>query len=79
MKDRVDKSMGMTLIPKPDNNAFYVLFTSTFPITTDYEGMQASWSEVIAFSQNSRMLDQLTLHTPLTIDVTKEQDLDPRP
>ena len=25
------------------------------------------------------MLEQLTLLTPLTIDVTKEQDLDPRP
>ena len=38
-----------------------------------------SWSEVISSSQNSRMLEQLTLLTPLTIDVTKEQDLDPRP
>ena len=35
------------------------------------------WSEVIASCQNSRMLEQLTLHTPLTIDTTKEQDLDP--
>ena len=39
----------------------------------------APWSEVIASSQNSRMLDQLTLRTPLTIAATKEQDLDPRP
>ena len=39
----------------------------------------APWTEVIASSQNSRMLEQLTLRTPLTIDATKEQDLDPRP
>jgi hypothetical protein len=40
---------------------------------------RAPWSEVMASSQNSRMLEQLTLRTPLTIDATKEQDLDPRP
>ena len=38
----------------------------------------APWSEVISPSQNSRMFEQLTLRTPLTIDVSKEQDLDPR-
>ena len=36
------------------------------------------WSEVITSSQNSRMVEQLILLTPLTIDATKEQDLDPR-
>jgi hypothetical protein len=39
----------------------------------------APWTEVIAFSQNSRMLEQLTLRTPLTIDASKEQHLDSRP
>ena len=38
----------------------------------------ASWSEVITPSQKSRMLEKLTLRTPLTIDSTKEQDLDPQ-
>ena len=37
------------------------------------------WSEVIASSKDSRMLEKLTLRTPLTIDATKEQDLKPRP
>ena len=39
----------------------------------------APWSEVIASSQNSMRLEQLTLCTPLTIGATKEHDLDPRP
>jgi hypothetical protein len=37
------------------------------------------WTTILGSSSNARMLEQLTLRTPLTIDATKAQDLNPGP
>ena len=37
------------------------------------------WTTILGSSSNARMLEQLTLCTPLTIDATKAQDLNPGP
>ena len=37
------------------------------------------WTTILSSSSNTRMLEQLTLRTPLIIDATKAQDLNPAP
>ena len=37
------------------------------------------WKTTITTVSNTRMLEQLALHTPMTIQATNEQDLNPRP